>query len=128
MCFCCTCMHMLSHAYTCSDMHAHALTCMLTYIQWMSVQELWQNLEAVFNSPLTAKEFPEEAVRFVSTHRDWLKLMRVAHQTRAVLSCCSGGDPPTHNRLATIASGLEECKKSLESYLTSKRQVRIKFC
>ncbi len=89
----------------------------------MSVQELWQNLEAVFNSPITAKDFPEEAVRFASTHRDWLQLMRLAHRTRTVLVCCSGGDPPIHHRLATIASELEECKKSLESYLTTKREV-----
>ncbi len=90
----------------------------------MSVQELWQNLEAVFNTSSTAKDFPEEAVKFASTHKSWVKLMRAAHQTKSVLLCCTGGDSPREGQLATIARGLEDCKKSLASYLVSKRLVR----
>ena len=90
----------------------------------MSVQELWQNLEAVFNTSSTAKDFPEEAIKFASTHKSWVKLMRAAHQTKSVLLCCTGGDSPREGQLATIARGLEDCKKSLASYLASKRLVR----
>lgn len=84
---------------------------------------MWQNLEAVFNTPTTAKEFPEEAVKFASIHKRWIKLMRTAHETRGVLQCCTGGEIPKNKELSSIGSELEECKKSLSSYLFSKRQV-----
>ena len=87
------------------------------------MQELWQNLEAVFNTPSTAKEFPEEAVKFASIHKRWLKLMKAAHQTRSVFLCCMEGETPRYKQLAGIRSGLEDCKKSLSFYLRSKRLV-----
>ena len=89
----------------------------------MSVQELWQNLEAVFNTPSTAKEFPEEAVKFASIHKCWIKLMKAAYQIRGVLLCCTEGEVPRDKQLADIGSGLEDCKKSLSSYLHAKRLV-----
>ena len=89
----------------------------------MSVQELWQNLEAVFNTPSTAKEFPKEAVKFASIHKRWIKLMKAAHQVRSVLLGCMEGETPRDKQLADIRSGLEDCKKSLSSYLRSKRLV-----
>ncbi len=54
-------------------------------LQWLSAQELWHNLEAVFSNPGTAQEFPEEYVRFKSTHTSWLKVMRRTYETRNVL-------------------------------------------
>ena len=92
-------------------------------MQWLQVQELWHNLEAVFNTPTTSKEFPEEAVKFASIHKRWLKLMRSTHQTKNVLQCCIGSDVPKTKLLNDIGQDLEQCKRSLSTYLLSKRKV-----
>ena len=92
-------------------------------LQWLQVQELWHNLEAVFNTPTTSREFPEEAVKFASIHKCWLKLMRATYQTKNVLQCCTGGDVPKSRLLNDIGRDLETCKKSLSTYLLSKRNV-----
>ena len=62
--------HLLTHTHT----HTHT--------QWLSVQELWHNLEAVFGDPSTATEFPEEAVRFVAIDDRWGRIMQRAYETR----------------------------------------------
>lgn len=100
---------------------------MYLQMQWIMVQEMWQSLEAVFNSPTTAKEFPKEVVKFASIHKRWMRLMERARNARGVLECCVGGDVPQTDELANIASDLEECKKSLSSYLFLKRQVIILY-
>ena len=92
--------------------------------QWLQVQELWHNLEAVFNTPTTSNEFPEEAVKFASIHKRWLKLMRATYQTKNVLQCCLGGEVPKAKVLGDIGHDLELCKKSLSTYLLSKRKVQ----
>ena len=53
-----------------------------THTQWLSVQELWHNLEAVFGDPSTATEFPEEAIRFVAIDDRWGRIMQSAHETK----------------------------------------------
>ena len=58
-------------------------------LQWLAVQGLWHSLEAVFSSPATAREFPEEAVRFTATHGSWLTVMRRAHSTKNVIQVCN---------------------------------------
>ena len=84
---------------------------------------MWHNLEAVFNNPMTSREFPEEAVKFASIHKRWLKLMRDTYQTKNVLQCCLGGETPKAVLLSNIGHNLELCKKSLSTYLLSKRKV-----
>jgi len=91
--------------------------------QWLSVQELWHNLEAVFSDPSTATQFPEEAVRFTAIDANWSKIMGRACETRNVMQCCLGGEVPKLEVLGGISRELEACKKSLSSYLLSKRQV-----
>ena len=93
------------------------------------MQDLWRNLEAVFSTPSTAAEFPAEVVKFAAIHKNWVALMRRAHDTKNVLQCCcvGGGDTPVTTVLSRINQDLEECKKSLSSYLLSKRQAFPRF-
>lgn len=87
---------------------------------------LWNNLEAVFNTPETVHEFSGEAVKFASIHKRWIKLMKKAHETKNVLNCCFGsGEVSQASLLSEIRSGLEECKKSLSTYLQTKREVSV---
>lgn len=88
------------------------------------VQTLWNNLEAVFNTPQTVHEFSGEAVKFASIHKCWIKVMRKAHRVKNILLCCfGGGDVSQSLVLSEIKRELEECKKSLSTYLQSKREV-----
>jgi len=84
---------------------------------------LWNNLEAVFNTPGTASQFQEEAVKFASTHKRWLKLMKKASETKNILTCCSPGEGTHSALIAGIKLELEHCKKSLSTYLQTKREV-----
>lgn len=94
-------------------------------MQWLLVQRLWNNLEAVFNSPKTVHDFSGEAVKFASIHKRWIKLMKKAHSIKNILHCCFGsGEVSQSLVLSKIKKELEECKKSLSSYLQSKREVR----
>ena len=118
--------------YTCTYTTQYNLHCVYVYTilhdfsQWLQVQELWHNLEAVFSNTATSKEFPDEAVKFASIHKRWLKMMKVTYQTKNVLQCCTGGDVPKAKTLSDIGRELEVCQKSLSTYLLSKRQVSVK--
>ena len=92
------------------------------------MQKLWNNLEAVFNTPGTASEFQEEAVKFASIHKRWLKLMKKASDTKNILTCCGPGEGTHSSLLAGIRRELEHCKKSLSTYLQTKREVSFTQC
>ena len=95
-------------------------------LQWLLVQRLWTNLEAVFNTPKTVHEFSGEAIKFASIHKRWIKLMKKAHGVKNILHCCFGsGEGSQSITLSEIKRELEECKKSLSTYLQSKREVRM---
>ena len=95
----------------------------IMFLQWLLVQKLWNNLEAVFNTPKTVQDFSGEAVKFASTHKRWIKLMRRAHEAKNILQCCFGSGEVSQSALLTeIRQRLEECRKSLSSYLQSKRE------
>ena len=85
---------------------------------------LWNNLEAVFNTPKTVHDFSGEAVKFASIHKRWIKLMKKAYGIKNIMHCCfSSGEVSQSLVLSDIKQQLEECKKSLSIYLQSKREV-----
>jgi dynein heavy chain len=87
---------------------------------WSYVQTKWAFMETVFADPDLSEQLPQDAKRFAKVDSNYMKLVSRASHNRHVVNCCNS-DHQLKSLLPHLIEQLEQCERSLASYLGLKR-------
>jgi dynein axonemal heavy chain len=95
-------------------------------MDWLDVQHRWSSLESIFlGSQDIRQQLPEDSKRFEEIHAKWLVLMTEVQENPNAIEACS--HKGRSELLETMKLGLEQCEKSLNQYLETKRKAFPRF-
>ncbi|XP_059616596.1 dynein axonemal heavy chain 8-like [Phlebotomus argentipes] len=92
---------------------------------WLQVQDLWLYLEAVFASGDISRQLPVEARLFSNVDLNFSRIVHRALSIDKVIECST--HPDLQVSFPIIMQQLEQCLKSLSSYLEKKRRLFPRF-
>jgi dynein heavy chain len=87
---------------------------------WSVVQTKWTFMETIFSDPTLSEQLPQDAKRFSKVDTNYMKLISRASHNRHVINCCNS-DHQLKSLLPHLMEQLEQCERSLASYLQGKR-------
>ncbi|KAI5709065.1 hypothetical protein M8J76_009444 [Diaphorina citri] len=92
---------------------------------WIQLQRKWLYLEGIFVGGDIRLQLPQEAQKFDDINEDFLQIMWETHKNPRVIEQCLVPNRLEH--LEQLKDGLEACEKSLQDYLTDKRNAFPRF-
>lgn len=87
---------------------------------WMMIQNMWTYMEAVFSGGDIVKQLPQEAKRFQSIDKNYMRVVNNALEMQYVVPTCYGNEI-MRNLMPHLLEQLELCQKSLTAFLDTKR-------
>ncbi|KAI3432720.1 hypothetical protein D9Q98_004263 [Chlorella vulgaris] len=93
---------------------------------WLTVQSMWQYMEAVFSGGDIVKQLPQEAKRFANIDKNFIKVVAHASETLNVVDTCVSTEL-LRTMLPHLLEQLEQTQKSLSAYLETKRSEFPRF-
>ncbi|XP_055846772.1 dynein axonemal heavy chain 10 isoform X2 [Episyrphus balteatus] len=93
--------------------------------EWISVQRKWLYLEGIFVGGDIRSQLPEEARKFDDIDKVYRRIMVECAKNPIVIQICTIAG--RLSELQSLNSGLEDCQKSLNEYLESKRRIFPRF-
>ncbi|KAH8382819.1 hypothetical protein KR009_005420 [Drosophila setifemur] len=93
--------------------------------EWLGVQRKWLYLEGIFIGGDIRTQLPEEARKFDDIDKSYRRIMVDCAKNPLVVPFCT--IPGRLVEMQGLAIGLENCQKSLNEYLDSKRRIFPRF-
>ncbi|KAM3610556.1 uncharacterized protein V6R79_005609 [Siganus canaliculatus] len=92
---------------------------------WLLVQRKWMYLESIFMDGDIRSQLPEESSKMEDIDKKFKEIMTSTEERPNIMRCCLV--PNRLTDLQALSQGLENCQKSLNDYLDSKRDAFPRF-